>query len=195
MIIMKKVKSVTLIPARGGSKGILRKNIVNMCGKPLLAYSIEASIESQVSETWVSTDDDEISDIASDYGASVIRRPSNISKDNSTSEAALLHFAYERKFFDILVFLQATCPFVKFDDIDKALTLVEKFDSVISVSKFDQLLWCGSKAMYDIKNRQRRQSREQTFVETGSMFVTTKENLLHQGYVAEVEHLEKPILK
>jgi CMP-N-acetylneuraminic acid synthetase len=137
---MKTVKAVTLIPARGGSKGIQRKNIIDLGGKPLLAYAIEASIKSNVSETWVSTEDDEIAEIALTYGAKVIKRPDEIATDDAISESALLHFAEKINNFDILVFLQATCPFVKDNDINKALILMEKYDSVISVSKFDQFL-------------------------------------------------------
>ena len=85
-------KSVTLIPARGGSKGIPKKNIIDINGKPLLAYSIEASLDSNVDETWVSTDDDEIAKTAKEYGARVLRRPDDIARDDSTSESVLLHF-------------------------------------------------------------------------------------------------------
>jgi CMP-N,N'-diacetyllegionaminic acid synthase len=75
---------ITLIPARGQSKGIPRKNIIDVCGKPLLSYAIQESIESISNETWVSTDDDEISDISTLYGARVIKRPDDISEDSST---------------------------------------------------------------------------------------------------------------
>ena len=174
---MKTSKSVTLIPARGGSKGIPKKNIIDVNGKPLLAYAIEASLESGVSETWVSTENDEIAEVAKSYGAKVIKRPDTLSTDTATSESALLHFSREYNNFDVLVFLQATCPFVNKEDINNALILMKKYDSVISVSKFDQFLWNGHDAMYDINNRQRRQNRKQTYVETGSMFVTTKSSL------------------
>ena len=172
------LKSVTLIPARGGSKGITKKNIVDIGGKPLIAYAIEASIKSNSAETWVSTEDDEIAKISRKYGAKVIKRPEEIATDDATSESVLLHFTKESNDFDIIILLQATCPFVHGSDIDKALTLMKKYDSVISVSKFDQLLWIGSKAMYDINDRQRRQNYEQKYVETGSVFVTTKTSLL-----------------
>jgi CMP-N,N'-diacetyllegionaminic acid synthase len=178
---MKSPKSVTLIPARGGSKGIPRKNIVDINGKPLIAYSIEASIKSNSSETWVSTEDDEIAYIAEQYGAKVIKRPNEIATDESTSESVLLHFAEEIENFDIMVFLQATSPFIKDIDINHALVKMQDYDSVISVAKFDQFLWAGSKALYDINNRQRRQNLEQRYLETGSMFVTTKKGLLNTG--------------
>jgi CMP-N,N'-diacetyllegionaminic acid synthase len=170
-------KVVALIPARGGSKGVKRKNIVDMNGKPLLAYTIEASLMSVVDEVWVSTDNKEIAEVARKYGSQVIDRPSCISTDDSTSESALLHFA-ENKSFDILVFLQATCPFIISQDIDNAINLMYEYDSVVSISKFDQYLWSDSKPMYDINNRQRRQDRDQIYVETGSMFVTTKQGLI-----------------
>ncbi len=173
------MKVVTLIPARGGSKGIPRKNIIEVCGKPLLSYAIQESIESISSETWVSTDDDEISDISISYGARVVKRPDDISTDSSTSESALLHFVEKVNNFDILIFLQATCPFIKANDINKAVKLMGEYDSVISVSKFDQFLWREGAPMYDIHNRERRQSRDQVYVETGSMFVTTKKGLLN----------------
>ncbi len=171
-------KSVTVIPARGGSKGIPKKNIVDINGKPLITYAIEASIKSKSDETWVSTENDEISEIAKKYGAKVLNRPENIATDDASSESVLLHFIKEVDDFDILIFLQATCPLVEGSDINKALALMENYDSVISVSKFDQMLWMGSKPMYDINNRQRRQNLEQRFVETGSIFMTTKEGLL-----------------
>jgi len=178
---MSNLKIFTLIPARGGSKGIPRKNIVDVAGKPLLAYSIEASLKSDVNETWVSTEDNEIADIAQKYGASVIKRPNEIATDNAASESALVHFAKEVCDFDVLVFLQATCPFVDHKDINGALDLMKKYDSVISVSRFDQFIWIGSNPTYDINNRKRRQSREQTYVETGSMFVTTRKGLLESN--------------
>ncbi len=171
-------KSLTVIPARGGSKGIPKKNIVDINGKPLIAYAIEASIKSKSNETWVSTENEEISEIAKKYGAKVLNRPENIATDDTASESVLLHFIKEVDHFDILIFLQATCPLVEGTDINEALTLMESYDSVISVSKFDQMLWMGSKAMYDINNRQRRQDQEQRYVETGSIFMTTKEGLL-----------------
>lgn len=188
------MKVVTLIPARGGSKGIPRKNIVEICGKPLLSYAIQESIKSVSSETWVSTDDKEISSISISYGARVVKRPDNISGDSSTSESALLHFVEKVNNFDILVFLQATSPFIEADDINKAVKLMDEYDSVISVSKFDQFLWEESVPMYDIHNRKRRQGRSQVYVETGSMFVTTKEGFLksHNRINGKVGFVEVP---
>ena len=99
------MKIVSLIPARKGSKGIKNKNLIDLCGKPLIQYSIEASINSLVEETWVSSDSDEILEISKNLGAKTIKRPKELSEDNSTSESALLHFAKNTDIV-ILVFIQ-----------------------------------------------------------------------------------------
>ncbi|MDA8630451.1 acylneuraminate cytidylyltransferase family protein [Flavobacteriaceae bacterium] len=176
---LEKQKAIVVIPARGGSKGIPKKNLVKICGKPLIAYAIEASLKSKVSETWVSTDNDEIANIAMQYGAKIMKRPAEISGDKASSEDALLHFTENNNNFKVLVFIQATCPFIEYNDINRALSMIKDYDSIISVSKFDQFLWRGNKPMYDIQSRKRRQDREPTYIETGSMFVTKKENLLN----------------
>ena len=106
------MKILSVILARGGSKGIPSKNIVDLNGKPLISYTIEASLQSNVDETWVSTDSSEIASVSSDYGANVIDRPSEISTDTSQSEEALLHFTYNHD-FDIMVFIQPTSPLLK----------------------------------------------------------------------------------
>ena len=70
---------ITIIPARGGSKGIPKKNLIDFCGKPLLEYSIKASLDTEkISKTYVSSDDDEILQLSKDLGAIPIKRPNNI---------------------------------------------------------------------------------------------------------------------
>ena len=76
-------KIVSVILARGGSKGIPQKNIVDINGQPLISYTIETSINSNVSKTWVSTDDDEIKSISLKYGAKVLDRPLKYATDIS----------------------------------------------------------------------------------------------------------------
>ena len=87
------MKIVSVILARGGSKGIPGKNIIDINGKPLIYYTINESIVSNVDETWVSSDSDEILIISKYYGANTLKRPDDISMDISSSEDALLHFA------------------------------------------------------------------------------------------------------
>ena len=99
------MKVVSVIPARGGSKGIPLKNIVELGGKPLISYTIEASKQSNVDETWVSTDSMKIGTIAGAFGAKIVLRPDDISTDTSQSEEALLHAARDGD-FDVMVFIQ-----------------------------------------------------------------------------------------
>ena len=118
------MKKCVVILARGGSKEIPSKNIIDVNGKPLLYYTISASQQSDVDATWVSTDCPKIKKIAENFNANVIDRPTNISGDYSQSEEALLHFAKNIN-FDILVFIQPTSPLLKAADINKGIKLLE----------------------------------------------------------------------
>ncbi len=177
------MNTVAIIPARAGSKGIKNKNIIDFCGKPLLAWSIEQATGSKtVDEVYVSTDGENIADVAEEYGASVIWRPDDISGDTATSESAIIHALgeIERKHsVDLVVLLQATSPLRENDDIDKA---VEKFktegcDSLFSMAILeDYCLWKEQgqnlqSFTYDYKNRGRRQERVPLFLENGSIYV------------------------
>ena len=83
---------ISIIPARGGSKGIPGKNIIPVAGKPLLAWTIEQSLNAKsVDSTYVTTNNDEIAEVAREYGAKIIWRPESISGDEASSEVALLH--------------------------------------------------------------------------------------------------------
>ena len=171
------MKVVSLIPARKGSKGIPNKNLIDLCGKPLIYYSIEASKKSLVEETWVSSDSDEILEISKNYGAKTIKRPPEISNDQSTSEEALLHFASNVE-FDIIVFIQCTSPQIESNDIDQGIEKMKKHDSVVSVCETNQMFWDSSGPLYDLEKRSRRQDGVKRYLETGSFFITTKKNLL-----------------
>ena len=171
------MKTVTVIPARGGSKGIPRKNLIDVCGKPLIQYAIEASINSLVDETWVSSDDDEILCVASKLGAFPLKRPSHLATDTATSESALLHFA-EHVDFDVLIFIQATSPLIIADDINRSIAALKKYDSVVAVTENSQLFWEGHTPLYDLSSRKRRQDSADSYLEVGSLFATTKCNLL-----------------
>ena len=85
------MKIISVITARGGSKGVPRKNIVDIKGKTLIWYAINASQNSNVNETWVSTEDKEIKQISKSFGANVIDRPKELADDIIMPDAALLH--------------------------------------------------------------------------------------------------------
>ena len=171
------MKIISLIPARKGSKGIPNKNLISLCGKPLISYAIQASKKSKVDETWVSSDSEEILKVSENLGAKTIKRPLKFSNDNASSESALIHFA-ENVNFDILVFIQCTSPLVKAKDINQGIKKIQKFDSIVSVSQTHQMFWDDNGPLYDINNRERRQDSNRKYIETGSFFITSKKNLL-----------------
>src|SRR5262245_3409200 len=164
---------LALIPARGGSKGIPRKNVVPVAGKPLLAYSIEQARQTEeVTRVIVSTDDAEIAAVAREHGAEVITRPAEISGDTASSESALAHAlrhlgdaeGYEP---DLVVLLQATSPLRQPNDIHEAIETLkrEQADSLFSAYVLHGFTWrldrvdCGrlSPVSYDYRHRPRRQ--------------------------------------
>lgn len=131
-----------LICARGGSKGIPRKNIKEMHGKPLIAWSIEAGLKSKrLDDVIVSTDDQEIADIAQSCGANVpFIRPSEHATDKALQIDAILHainiLEAGGKIYDYVVLLQPTCPMRTSSDVDTAIDILIKSeaDTLISVT-------------------------------------------------------------
>jgi YrbI family 3-deoxy-D-manno-octulosonate 8-phosphate phosphatase len=179
------MQTLAIIPARGGSKGIPRKNIRLLGGKPLIAHMItQAKMCRSVDRLVVSTDDDEISDIAVQYGAEVIRRPRELSTDTASSEASLLHVidhlqneeGYE---CDILVFLQCTSPLTQAKDIDGAIEalLSGNADTAFSATPSHCFIWkkdADNSAVavnHNKTKRPLRQDFEPGYVETGAIYV------------------------
>jgi len=138
------METLAIIPARGGSKGIPRKNVLPLAGKPLIAYNIEQARRSQfIRRVVVSTDDAEIAAVARQYGAEVVWRPAEISGDSASSESALLHALeqlrqQENYQPDLLVFLQCTSPHTPAEDIDGTVQalLEQQADSALAVIPF-----------------------------------------------------------
>lgn len=193
------MKVISLITARGGSKGIPNKNILEVNGKPLLWYSINASKNSNVNETWVSTDSKEISNIAIECGARVIPRPVHLADDVIMPDASLIHFA-ENVDFDILVFIQPTSPLLESSFIDKGLEKMKEYDSVFSAYREHWLprWFIDERPMnWNPVIRPRRQDMEDTFVENGAFYITTRANLLTSKlrYSGKIGIVEMPMSK
>jgi CMP-N-acetylneuraminic acid synthetase len=135
------MKSICFIPARGGSKGIPKKNIRLLGDKPLIAHTIESALDSRLFDrVIVSTDDDEISQISKQYGAEIpFMRPKELCTDDSTFDDALFHCIKEIHSqgydFDIIVSRDCTVPFINKNDMKGAIDLLQKTDcdSVFSV--------------------------------------------------------------
>jgi N-acylneuraminate cytidylyltransferase len=172
-----------IIPARGGSKGVPRKNLRSVGGVPLIGRAVAASLAARsAGSVWVSTDDAEIADVATRYGAKIVSRPAELAADETSSEAALLHA------LDVLrangvqpritVFVQCTAPFVVGDDIDGVVDRLvrENADSAFAAAYFHGFLWeqDGGGAARGLDHspgeRKRRQDLTRRYVEAGSVY-------------------------
>ena len=145
-------KLLALIPARGGSKRLPKKNILDLLGKPMISWSIEAALGSKfIDKVIVSTDDKEISDIAENYGVSApFLRPAELSEDDTSSIDVALHALSEIEQSDIdyhyILLLQPTSPLRKSFHIDSAVNLfIEKSaDAIVSVTEMEHPIeWVG----------------------------------------------------
>ena len=139
-----KSKILAIIPARGGSKGVPRKNIKDLNGKPLIAYTIEASINSSfINTTIVSSEDEEILKVSKKFGAEIIKRPLELASDTASTIPVITHAIEEllskSREFDIVMILQPTSPLRDNLDIDSAIKsfINSDVDALISVVEPD----------------------------------------------------------
>lgn len=173
-----------VIPARGGSKGIPRKNLRELAGKPLLAWTIEHVLATDGLECFVSTEDAEIAEVARLYGARVIERPFELAADETPSEPVVEHaidvISREAGRPDRVMFLQATSPIRMPDTLSRALDQFDQqqVDSLVGVVPEPIFLWQkypAVRALYPYDNRPRRQDmtpEQLRYRETGSLYLT-----------------------
>lgn len=173
---------VAVIPARGGSQGVPRKNLRRVGGVPLLARAVTSALAaSRIDRVAVSTDDAEIAAVAREWGAEVVDRPAAISGGGATSESALLHALDALGVADgVLVFIQATSPFIDPADLDASVERVVAgdADSLFSAVESWGFVWRDDAASggavgvnHDHRVRPRRQDRETEYLETGAFYV------------------------
>jgi len=184
-------KFIVVIPARGGSKRIPKKNIFQLLGKPLICYCLEKiKILGWEGITYVSSDNDEIGSITESLDIKFHKRPSRFANDNSSTESAIINLleTYYKKnnLPEFIITLPPTSPLLKVNSIIESLKKFEsnykKFDSLITVTKTKMDLW-----HYDKKNFQRifpdaprsQQERDPIYEENSAIYITKVSALLN----------------
>lgn len=183
---------LAIIPARGGSKRLPGKNILELAGKPLVAWSIEAGLRSKyIDKVIVTSDDEEILGIAKKFGSETIKRPIELASDTTTSFAAVKHTIDNVEKYDYIVLLQPTSPLRTFRHIDEAVELLEhkRADAIVSVCEMDHSpLWSNTLSdddnmngflSNDIKNV-RSQDLEKYYRLNGAIYICEIDRLLDE---------------
>lgn len=181
---------LAIIPARGGSKRLPRKNILNLCGKPLIAWSIEAALKSKyISKVVASSDDEEILNISKIFGADIIKRPDELASDTATTFDAIKHTIDNFKKYDYIVLLQPTSPLRNEKHIDEAIELLEEkqADAIVSVCEMDHSpLWSNTlpkngnmnNFLRDEVLNKRSQDLEKYYRVNGAVYICKTDKLL-----------------
>jgi CMP-N-acetylneuraminic acid synthetase len=144
----KKKTFLAIILARGGSKRLPKKNILDLDGKPLIAHTINAGLKSKyIDKVIVSSDSDEILNISKKFGANILKRPDELANDTATSFDALKHTILNNKNYDYVILLQPTSPLRDEKHIDEAIELLnsKNADGIISISEMEHSpLWSNT---------------------------------------------------
>jgi CMP-N-acetylneuraminic acid synthetase len=194
------MRTVAIIPARGGSKGLPRKNILPLLGKPLIAHTIEAArVARSLQRVVVSTENPEIAEIARQYGAEVpFLRPLELAGDETPTLPVLQHVLTQLKATEggepeIIVLLQPTSPLRRAEDIDKAIALLGQTgaDSVVSLCVTEHHpYWMkrleGDRVLPFLENAPeytRRQDMSPVYRLNGAVYVTRREILMEQNRI------------
>lgn len=188
-------KIIAIITARGGSKRIPRKNIKEFCGKPIIAYSIEAAINSDIfHEVMVSTDDKEIAEIAAFFGAKVpfFRSKKNADDYAMTADVlkeVLLDYEKDNQFFKYLCCIYPTAPFVTAEKLKKATKILieTNVDCVLPVVKYSYPIQRSlkieknmAKMVWPENYLKRSQDLETIYHDTGQFYCMKTSSLLEQ---------------
>ncbi len=191
------MKTLIVIPARGGSKRIPRKNVRVMCGKPLICYSIEnanalkAYMDVDVA---VSTDDEELSGIVEKRGVEVVIRPAELATDKVTLDPVIYHAMQtmeEKKGcrYDTVITMQATSPTLKWETVKAAIDFFEnsEWDTVISAMNKPHLSWgvVDGKITKNYEKRLNSQELPPNYLETGGFLITRRDCVTKEGRIGE----------
>ena len=181
-------KYVAFIPARGGSKSIPLKNIMQLHGHPLIYWTAKAAANSTlVDDVIISTDSKEIKNVCDNMGfdrVHVINRSPETADDTATTESAMLEFATNNQDFENIILIQATSPLLTTDNIDNGIRLYDRglYDSIFSGVRRKQFLWTLDNERvvpsYNPQHRPRRQDYSGYIVENGAFYITNRKLLL-----------------
>ena len=163
-----------VIPARGGSKGIPRKNLQLIGGVPLLGWVVRAALAADlIDAVYVSTEDAEIASVANKYGATVIDRPAELAADDTLTHPVILHSLEHIGEVDAVAILQCTSPLTTGEDIDNAVSRIDQYDAVVSVEEDHGYIVTrdGKCLTYGDEKRQQRQAREPRYRINGAVWV------------------------
>lgn len=181
--------NIAFIPVRGGSKSIPLKNIMPICGRPLVYWTIKAACECEyIDKVYVSTDSDEIRETVEQFHmpkVEVVERSAESASDTASTEFVMLEFA-EKFEFDNIVLIQATSPLLCGTDLNRGFEVFQQdgTDSVLSAVRQKRFNWAvneegfANPQNYDVFNRPRRQEFEGYLVENGAFYITSKTSLL-----------------
>ncbi len=183
---------LAIIPARGGSKRLPRKNILDLCGKPLIGWSIEAGFKSKyIDKVVVTSDDDKIIEISENFGAKTIKRPDELASDTATTFEVVEHtIENQEKNYDYIIILQPTSPLRTSTHIDEAIELLfrKNGDAIISVCEVEHSpLWTntlpedGNMSHFVPKKvQQRSQDLEQYYRLNGAIYICNTKKYLEK---------------
>ena len=181
---LKHKRNVAIIPARGGSKGIPRKNIRLLGNKPLIAYSIETALRSKyIDDVVVTTDDDEIAEISRLFGAKVIKRPKELAEDQVPLDPVIYHALTsiedeDHQQFEAVATIQPTSPLLSTETLDTMIDMMyrENYDTILSVKAEPHLFWIksGEQFLPLYVERKSRQYLEPIYQETGAVVVSKR---------------------
>lgn len=185
------MKVLGIIPARGGSKGIPKKNIKPLNGKPLIAYTIEMLKECRrIDDFIVSTESEEIEEVVNKYETTVLKRPASLALDHSSMADVIRHAAKELPDYDLYATLYPTAPFRKSKDVDQAVEKLanSEYESLVSVTPvtihpYGGYSIHGDDLITNVENQgvYRRQDMKPLYQAMGGPYIVKKEFLYRLG--------------
>jgi CMP-N-acetylneuraminic acid synthetase len=195
------IKVLGVIPARGGSKGVLRKNIRLLAGQPLISYAIESAKDSErLTSFMVSTDDEEVASVAKDFGADVLMRPAHLAEDATPMLPVMQHALVEAEKlhhlkYDYLMILQPTAPKRTAQDIDNSIAVIEKTgaESLTSLYRVED---SHPSRMYTLEGGKMvkvmeepagalRQALPEVFHRNGCIYLSSRELILDKAQILD----------